>query len=309
MSAKSEQLEREEKLEQELEGAADEVCASCGTAAVDDVTLKKCACNLVKYCSVDCQKNDRSRHKKACRKRLTELHDKQLFTQPDGCHWGECPICCLPLPIDMSKSTMMACCCKIICNGCDYANGKRETEEGLEHRCAFCREPAADTDEELEKRTMERIKKNDPVAMIKMGKKHLKEGDYGNAVEYFTKAAELGAAEANFLLGTSYYEGIGVEKDEKKARPHLEQAAIGGHPRARGVLAAHEMKNGRLERAAKHFIISANLGCDISLQQIKELFVRGIVTKEDYTAALRGYQAAVDAAKSPERDEAEEAKK
>ena len=156
---------------------------------------------------------------------------------------------------------------------------------------------------------MERIKKNDPVAMIKMGKKHLKEGDYGKAVEYFTKAAELGAAKANFLLGTSYHTGIGVEKDEKKARPHLEQAAIGGHPRARGVLAAHEMKNGRLERAAKHFIISANLGCDISLQQIKELFVRGIVTKEDYTAALRGYQAAVDAAKSPERDEAEEAKK
>ena len=32
-------------------------CASCGKAAVDDVKLKKCACDLVKYCSVDCQKN------------------------------------------------------------------------------------------------------------------------------------------------------------------------------------------------------------------------------------------------------------
>jgi hypothetical protein len=28
---------------------ADEVCGSCGKAAVDDVKLKKCACNLVKY--------------------------------------------------------------------------------------------------------------------------------------------------------------------------------------------------------------------------------------------------------------------
>jgi len=26
--------------------AADEVCASCGVAAIDDVKLKKCACNL-----------------------------------------------------------------------------------------------------------------------------------------------------------------------------------------------------------------------------------------------------------------------
>ena len=36
---------------------ADEVCANCGKAAVDNIKLKKCACNLVKYCSVVCQKN------------------------------------------------------------------------------------------------------------------------------------------------------------------------------------------------------------------------------------------------------------
>jgi hypothetical protein len=47
---------------------ADEVCASCGIAAVDDVTLKKCACDLVKYCSVACQKNHRPQHKKLCKK-------------------------------------------------------------------------------------------------------------------------------------------------------------------------------------------------------------------------------------------------
>ena len=53
-------------------------------------------------------------------------------------------------------------------------------------------------------------------------------------------------------------------------------------------------------------MINANLGCDASLQLIKDLFVQGGVSKEDYTAALRGYQAAVNAAKSPEREEAEE---
>ncbi len=96
----------------------DEVCASCGIAVIDNITLKKCACDLVKYCSVDCQKNHRPQHKKACRKRLVELHDKQLFTQPDISHMGECSICCLPLPIDERKSMLNTCCCKVICNGC-----------------------------------------------------------------------------------------------------------------------------------------------------------------------------------------------
>ena len=96
MSSESEELEGE--------GTGDEVCASCGVAAVDDTKLKKCACGLVKYCSADCQKNHRSRHKKACKKRLAEMHDKQLFTQNDISHREECPICCLPLSIDLKKS-------------------------------------------------------------------------------------------------------------------------------------------------------------------------------------------------------------
>lgn len=85
----------------------------------------------------------------------------------------------------------------------------------------------------------------------------------------------------------------------------FQQAAIGGHPGARGLLACYEMDNRRFERAAKHLIISANLGCDYSLQQIKELFVMGMVSKEYYAAALRGHQAAVDATKNAERGEAE----
>ena len=81
----------------------DEVCASCGKAAVDNITLKICtACKLVKYCSVECQKNHRPQHKKACKKRMAEIRDDRLFQQPDECCLGECPICCLPLPLDLS---------------------------------------------------------------------------------------------------------------------------------------------------------------------------------------------------------------
>jgi len=295
-----------------LELAASEAaCACCGIAAVDDIKLKVCdgGCDLVKYCSDGCQELHRPEHIGVCKKRKAELHDKQLFEQPDISHLGECPLCCLPLPLHPNKSTFMTCCSKFICNGCDYANKKREKEEGLEHRCAFCREPVAKSQEEVDKKNKERVKKNDPVAMTHMGKKHKKEGEYDKSLEYLTKAAELGDAAAHSVLGILYFNGDGVGKDMIKAIHHLEQAAIGGHPQARGYLAILEMENGRIERAAKHYIIAANLGCDICLQQVKELFVEGIVSKVDYAAALRGHQAAVNETKSAERNKAEEAKR
>jgi tetratricopeptide (TPR) repeat protein len=299
MSTKSEQLEGE------LEGTEDEVCASCGTAAIDNITLKKCACNLVKYCSVDCQKNHRPKHKKACKKRLAEMHDKNLFTQPDSSHWGECPLCCLPLSIYPQKSILMGCCCKMICKGCCYANQKREIEHRLEERCAFCREPLPNSQEEHSKRIMKRVKKNDPEAVTQIGKMHQGEGDYGKALEYYTKAVELGDAAAHACLGDLYYNGNGVEKDMKRAVYHFEHAAIGGHPNVRCLLADYETGNGRIERAAKHYIIGANLGCDTSLNMIKDFFMQGLVSKAEYAAALRGHQAAVDATKSIAREKAE----
>ncbi len=282
-------------------------CASCGQAEIDDIKLKDCddGCDLVKYCGDECQRNHKEQHEQECKKRKAELRDKELFTQPDISYMGDCPLCFLPLSIDIRESGIMSCCSKIICKGCALANRMREIEAGLEERCAFCREPAAKSDDELDKREMERIKRNDPVAMVQMGKKHYFEGDYGKALEYYTKAAELGDVSGLFSLGHLYYTGTGVEKDEKKFVYHFEEAAIGGHTKARGLLASHEMKNGRFERATKHLMISANLGCNDSLEAIKDGFVTGVVSKEEYAAALRAHQAAVDATKSLEREKAE----
>ena len=66
-----------------------------------------------------------------------------------------------------------------------------------------------------------------------MGKQRYNEGDYEGAFQYYTKAAELGNMEAHNCLACLYEEGEGVEKDEKKAVYHYEEAAIGGHPDAR----------------------------------------------------------------------------
>ena len=83
MSAKSEQVEQQQLVE-------DEVCACCGIAAVDDIKLAECngGCDLVKYCSDECQGNHREQHDEECRIRKANLRDKQLFEQPDCSHLG-----------------------------------------------------------------------------------------------------------------------------------------------------------------------------------------------------------------------------
>ena len=94
-------------------------------------------------------------------------------------------------------------------------------------------------------------------------------------------------------------EKLAVEKDEKKRTFHLEEAAIAGHPSARydlGIIDPH------VDRAVKHFIIAANLGCNDSIQQLKRGYSVGAVSKEDFAAALRAQHAAVDATKSPQRE-------
>jgi TPR repeat protein len=207
----------------------------------------------------------------------------------------------------------MSCCSQLICNGCDLANSKREIEAGLEERCAFCREPLTISKEEGNKRRMKRIKKNCPVAIRQMGFKWLDEGDYETAFEYWTKAAELGDADAHYNLSVMYDKELGVEKNEKKNEKkqmyHLEEAAMKGHPAARNNLGVVEGNNGRHERARKHFIIAANLGYHDSLNGLRRLYELGYASKEDYADALRAYQAAVVAAKSKEREEGEEARK
>eukprot|EP00984_Skeletonema_dohrnii_P001713 scaffold569_cov67-Skeletonema_dohrnii-CCMP3373.AAC.3 len=152
---------------------------------------------------------------------------------------------------------------------------------------------------------MKRVEANDPAAMRQMGFYRNQEGDYDGAFEYWTRAAGLGDLGAHYELSVMYRKGHGVEKDKKKEVYHLEKAAIGGGPFARHNLGVKEHENGRPDRAVIHWIIAAKLGYDESMKTVKEGFMFGFVSKEDFAAALRGHQAAVDATKSPQREEAE----
>eukprot|EP00986_Skeletonema_menzelii_P014644 scaffold9868_cov119-Skeletonema_menzelii.AAC.3 len=284
---------------------ANEECANCGKAAVDDVKLKKCACKLVQYCSIDCQKDHRPKHKKACKKQMGEIRDKTIFSQPDISHFGDCPICLLPLPVGPGKWMLNSCCSKRICIGCDYTNKLREVEQRLQQKCPFCREPIRKTDEEIEQDEMKRVQANDPIALCQMGKKCYFGGDYDGAFKYWTKSAELGNMDGHYELSCLYHQGRGVEMNKKKEVHHLEQAAIGGHLNARYNLGCEENRNGRIDRMFKHFIIAAKLGDDGALDEVKKGFQRGQVSKEDYAATLRGHQAALDETKSEQRVAAE----
>mmetsp|Transcript_26559 Transcript_26559/g.38891 ORF Transcript_26559/g.38891 Transcript_26559/m.38891 type:complete len:306 (-) Transcript_26559:68-985(-) len=281
-------------------------CDSCGIAEVDDIELKNCDdCDLVRYCSDKCQQEHRPYHKTMCKERAAKLRDEKLFRQPESTHFGDCPICFLPLSLQPFTSSVMGCCSKIICQACVYADRKREIEARLVPACPFCRHPVPKSDEEFDKINFKRIAANDPVALREVGQNRRKEGDHEVAYEYYTKAAELGDAEAHYCLAASYEEGKCVEKDEEKVIYHLEEAAIAGHPDARFMLVSHELGSGRVGRAVKHLIIAANLGHEKSMQGLKECYKDRLISKEDFAAALRANYAAVHATKSPQREAAD----
>jgi TPR repeat protein len=286
-------------MSSEAEAEADICCANCGAAEVDDIELEECNdCDLVKYCSDKCREDHREQHEEECKNWVKELHDKKLFEQPDETHRGDCPLCFLPLPLDRKKSIFYTCCSESICKGCAYANHLSNGNS----RCPFCREPRSKKEDD--RRLMKRIEANDPAALSQMGGERYNEGDYDDAFEYWTKAAELGDFEAHYRLGM-YYKGDGVEKDEEMEVHHYEKAAIGGHPFARHNLACIEEENGNIERAVNHFIIAANLGDEDSMKALWTHYSLGNVTKEELDATLRTHQAAIDATKSEQRDAVE----
>merc|ERR1711862_897872 len=99
--------------------------------------------------------------------------------------------------------------------------------------------------------------------------------DIPRAIELFTEAARLGSMNAHCRLGLLYNIGDAVERDLRTAVKHHEIAAKGGHPIARFVLAKIELDAGNYDRALKHLKISAKMGHEDSLNEIKMIFTHG----------------------------------
>ncbi|EJK76226.1 hypothetical protein THAOC_02027 [Thalassiosira oceanica] len=252
----------------------DEVCANCGKHGSDAVKLKSCtACRLVKYCGVDCQKAHRKLHKKACKQRAAELKDEQLYSRGHERPEGDfCPICTLPIPLPMT--------------------------------------PVAEANDHMKLAMIQkRVAKKDPDAFYHLGTKYVHgelglQKDVQRAVKLWTEAAELGSIDALYNLGVLYDSGNGVQEDKVKAVHFWTKAAMQGHVRSRNNLGCNEGEKGNHDRAVRHLLISAKMGDENSVETIKQVFMAGVATKEQYAEALKGYQDAVEGMKSHDRDEA-----
>ena len=283
------------------------MCANCGKHGSDIVKLKNCtACHLVKYCGVDCQRAHRKQHKKACKQRAAELKDERLYGQGHESQEADfCPICTRPVPMPAGKhSKFYACCMKRVCNGCVLAT---MIKRDIHDRCPFCRTPRHKDDAEALSWIQARVRKKDPEAIKILGDQHSQgqlgqEKDVSRAVELWTEAAELGSADACYDLGQAYRRGDGVEQDVSKCTRFYEKAAVLGHSMARHNLGCYEYVRGNHDRAVRHFLISAKLGVEESLKDIKEMFAEECATKSQYAEALKGYQDAMEEMKSPERE-------
>jgi len=279
------------------------MCANCGKGGEgeDNIQLKSCtACKSVKYCNKECQIAHRPQHKKECKKRVKELHDEKLFKVPPPNE--DCPICFIQVPLRHTGSKYMACCGKRVCSGCIFANAKL-----LGDLCPFCRAPSTTSDEENNERLLKRQKVGDAMAWWVLGC-HSSEGacgfpqDQDKALELWHKGC---GAEAYYNIA-KHFDGDNVQQNKKKARHYYELAAMRGFVFARHNLANLELLSGNLDRALKHYMISAGGGDDSSIKQIKMLFENGLATKNDYEKALRACQTYVVGIRSDQRDEAAE---
>ena len=105
-------------------------------------------------------------------------------------------------------------------------------------------------------------------------------------------------------LGNSYLSGKGVEIDMKKAKYYWELAAINGDLSARYNLGCLEEESGNHQRAYKHFILAASAGLKQSLDAVKDGYMDGYVTKDEFANTLRAYHERQKEMKSDARDKA-----
>ena len=114
----------------------------------------------------------------------------------------------------------------------------------------------------------------------------------------------LGCAVAYCHAGAAYFNGLGVERDTKKAKHYYGLAAMGGDAEARHNLGCFEEEMGNRNKAINHWMIAAGAGFDLSLSAIREAFSRGNATKDDFETALRAHMQSKDEMKSEQREAA-----
>ena len=115
---------------------------------------------------------------------------------------------------------------------------------GIEYKCPFCNTGSKGNEEQIQE-IRKRVAANDPASIFVLANYHelgsgVLQQDQTKAMELYTRAADLGCGKAHSYLGDFYYEG----GDLKKAKLHLEAAAMAGQNGARYIIGAMEGSSG-----------------------------------------------------------------
>ena len=304
-------------------------CAECGKEEGDGgVSLKACkSCMQVRYCNAACQHKNWPAHKIACKLRAVELRDEALFKDPPAKE--DCPICFLPMPqqliscVSLPPATILSvpiydfaiandkvededikhyypCCGKTLCIGCAYSC----IQSGNIEKCSFCNSDHSNkTEEKMVSLIMKRVEANDAESICMLAHHyHLGRAgfqrDHTKAMELYVRAANLGYSKAHYNMA-GIYQGVG---DLKKAKFHLEAAAMAGNEVARYRLGCMEVKSRNMDRAVKHWTIAASAGCFRAMDELRKFFKRSFVSRESINSTLTAYNNSCAEMRSESRD-------
>lgn len=284
----------------------------CGACDSTGSSLLKCSgCRLVSYCGTECQARHWKEHKSTCKEKRRAIQEVMLFEQQEGNHFGECPICFLPMPFDADKImtaaaedeehynylkeiTATSCCSTTVCTNCFDAHIITCCKERIKPTCPFCRSETPDA-EKNDYELLDVAGIDNHQTLIKNGAILCGRGDHAAAFTCYKKAAKLGNVQGMYFLSTMLHCGIGVATNHGKADAYVMKAAAGGHPIARHEAGMYELCQGNAERAVRHFCIAASQGVTKSLEELKSGYKSGYVTKTAYEEAIRAnHKAKVD---------------
>ena len=189
----------------------------------------------VMYCNAVCQKKHWATHKKQCKLWAAELRDEALFKDPPPKE--DCPICFLPMPINLASCVSLPpatissvpihdfaeaneglaavgmeeynpCCGKSICRGCIHSFRKSGTR-----KCPFCNtDRCSKTAEEMVDEVMNRVEANDPASIYLLANSYHNGlngilQDNVKAMKLYARSAELGLSKAHCQLANINHKG------------------------------------------------------------------------------------------------------
>lgn len=137
---------------------------------------------------------------------------------------------------------------------------------------------------------------NDPHAQVLLGKHFGKLKDYVQALKWLHKAADQHDPEAQDILSTCYYMGLGTPKDFSKAFDYARKAAEQGYIDAFAHLGVfYQMGHGvekNVETGFQYFMKAAEQGDVIAQNNVAFCYLKGLGTTQSETLAIEWFQKA-----------------